>query len=75
MEESKKCPKCNGEMEAGMTVEYKSPGGMSMNINMPKKQTWGKGIKPGFFVESVDEEKTIVTHRCKTCGYLESYAN
>ena len=61
-------------METGMIVAYKSPGGLRMNINVPKQQTWGKGIKSGFFLGSVDEEKEITTHRCKTCGYLESYA-
>jgi predicted nucleic-acid-binding Zn-ribbon protein len=74
MADTLKCPKCEGEMEEGMTVEYKSPGGFDVNINLPKKETWGKGLKSGFWMNSVEEERAVVTYRCKECGYLESYA-
>lgn len=69
-----KCPKCNSEMEEGMTVEYKSPGGFEINVNLPKKETWGKTFKPGFFVDSVERELPITSYRCTSCGYIESYA-
>ena len=70
-----KCPKCEGEMEEGMSVEYKSPGGLEMNINIPKQSTWGRGFKSGLFINSVDQEIPIKTYRCTQCGFLESYAN
>jgi hypothetical protein len=45
-----------------------------VNINVPQNEMWGKGIKPGFLLNSVEREIPITTYRCKKCGYLESYA-
>lgn len=69
-----KCLKCGGEMQEGLTVEYKVQGGNTINWNIPKHETWGNKLEKGFFNDSVDGEKNIKTYRCSSCGYLESYA-
>jgi len=55
-----KCPKCNSEMEEGMIVDdYKGKSG------------WVKELSSQF---DLKDTKTIKSFRCKTCGFLESYA-
>lgn len=66
MEETKTCPKCEGNMEKGLVIDR----GDYSSIGVPK---WAKGVKwGGFGIEG----KTIdvVSFRCQSCGYLESYA-
>lgn len=71
MEENKKCPKCNDKMEKGITVDGYGDVG-----NFPQESTWAKRRTTvlGIFAGSPEGERKIVTYRCTTCGYLESYA-
>ncbi|KKQ92251.1 MAG: hypothetical protein UT17_C0003G0274 [Candidatus Woesebacteria bacterium GW2011_GWB1_39_10] len=64
MEEAKKCPKDGGAMEEG---ETKSKGGYA------GKNIWGQGGLNwlGGFKKN---EKPVITFRCNSCGYLESYS-
>ncbi len=69
---ARECPKCDAEMEEGFLLDstYGS-------INH-KTTTWIQG-KPekGLFTNIKTHGKTLMnamTHRCPTCGYLESYA-
>jgi len=65
MKETKKCPKCNGDMEEG---ETKAWGGYSGKI------IWGQGgisLLRDTFKKNV---RQTVTNKCTLCGYLESYA-
>ncbi len=65
MEETKKCPKCNNEMEEGITkTEGAYAGGTK----------WGKKDSLSAFSGNVKDGKDIIVYRCKSCGYLESYA-
>lgn len=66
MEESNKCPKCEGEMEEGLVPDFYNPGGFS-------KHLWGKE-NPGSFNRNPQDNREVITYRCKNCGYLESYA-
>ena len=59
----KKCSKCNGEMEQGTF------GGLYGNI-VP----WAKGSMFLKWVSDRNESRTVVVYRCKTCGYLETFA-
>ncbi|MEN9389425.1 MAG: hypothetical protein RLY61_509 [Candidatus Parcubacteria bacterium] len=64
MENTHKWPRCSSEMEEGKT---KSRGGYArFNI-------WGQGGTSfwGTFKKNIKE---ITSYRCKSCGYLESYA-
>ena len=61
------CPKCNGQMENGFTVD-RGRSGSAVTI-------WVQG-NPKFSQNGVNTEpnSTVVTMRCKACGFLESYA-
>jgi hypothetical protein len=60
-----KCQKCQNEMEKG--VARPEGGYTSSNIK------WGKeGID---FLGRTKNGIDVDTFRCKSCGYLESYAN
>lgn len=67
MEESKKCPKCDGEMEKG--AEFSIRGG---------RVSWGvlEGGKVAKWLTGggTVRRREAATYRCKKCGYLESYA-
>jgi predicted nucleic-acid-binding Zn-ribbon protein len=63
--EDKKCIKCNGIMEKGLVPDQE--GGLSAYTS-PK---WTKKVKLFFWLE---DSSNIITYRCKSCGYLESYA-
>ena len=71
---NKKCPKCGGLMEEGISVEYKVVGGLDVNTNNPKNETWGKKVNKSWWQDSVNTEIPVVTYRCVKCGFLESYA-
>jgi predicted nucleic-acid-binding Zn-ribbon protein len=62
MEETKKCPKCGGEMEEGVI------GGLE------GLRKWGKKGSDSVWDGNVKDGKEVVVFRCKVCGYLESYA-
>jgi hypothetical protein len=70
-----KCPKCNDEMEEGLQLDA-SYGGV-------RKATWIKGtelptIKISLLppkVEITGERYYVTVHRCRACGFLESYAH
>ena len=59
------CLRCKGEMEAGFVP---TPGRGQM--------TWFKGDPPKTYRESFmfgRQALPVLTRRCLTCGYLESY--
>jgi hypothetical protein len=58
------CPKCRGPMEVGSVSDHLG-GGML-------KAQWVDGAKVGLFKSA--RQITIVSHRCKLCGFLEQYA-
>ena len=60
MVDQMKCPKCGGEMEEG-TIPF-SPG---------NSLKWGTKMS---IVKGIENKHEIVTYRCSSCGYLESYA-
>jgi predicted nucleic-acid-binding Zn-ribbon protein len=63
MKPDSKCLKCGGVMEEGFV---KSEGGYVGNQKWGTESNWRGNMKEG---------KDVITHRCKNCGYLESYAN
>lgn len=66
------CPKCSGEMETGFLID-KSHG--DQYSNAPE---WAEGAPETSFWTGLElkgrERHPVVTYRCSTCGYLESYA-
>jgi hypothetical protein len=60
-----KCVKCGGEMEQGVTF-----GAYNQQIG------WAKSINRllALFIGGLVDARKMVTHRCTSCGYLESYA-
>ena len=61
-----KCPKCGGEMEEGTIADTCN------NIGSVKHQRWGTGIQSS--LSGLENPREVITNRCKSCGYLESYA-
>lgn len=62
-----KCPKCGGEMEKGLIADQ----GYLIAI----KSSWGSELRMGGILNfGLENKKEITTFRCKSCGYLESYA-
>jgi len=59
-----KCPKCEGEMEKGLIVD-------KGHLSWPENPLWGTSKT---FFGGVQNKREVVTYRCITCGYLESYA-
>jgi len=64
MKPDNKCPKCGGEFEEGMLAAHGTRW-VGRGLNMSATEVLGS-IMPGKF---------STTYRCKSCGYLESYAN
>ena len=62
MEETRRCPKCDGELEKGF---IKTEGGYCGMQKWGKEVNWRGRVKGGLDVSS---------YRCKSCGYLEMYA-
>jgi len=60
MADTLKCSKCGGEMEEGLLEDTFLAIGKTV-------QNWAK-------ISNLNDRKRIKSYRCKTCGYLESYA-
>jgi len=70
MTQSKTCPKCSGRMEAGFVLDQ-THGGYAQPTwlaGQPIRSFW-TGLKIGR-----QKRLPITTHRCASCGYLESFA-
>jgi hypothetical protein len=66
-----RCSECSGEMEVGFILDF-TEGAML-------QQKWARGLPVkgwlGLGLKVKAEDCLIVeTHRCKSCGYLKSYA-
>ncbi len=66
-----KCPKCEGEMELGIVSDSYGQVG-----NLQKQSQWAKKVNSvlKIFQAGLDGAKSIKSYRCKSCGYLENYA-
>ena len=65
------CPKCRGEMEPGRLYDG---GGGSIKGSWSKKRP-RKGLLVYLGIVEDDADKLpLVVYRCRSCGYLESYA-
>ena len=66
------CPKCSSEMETGFIAEFTLFGGRLQN-------NWVEGVteKSSLSCVKVKGKKSydVISYRCVSCGYLESYAN
>ena len=65
------CPKCNGTMEEGFSLD-------SGHYSIPAQSQWLEG-KPerSFWTGLVTKNRqllAVITYRCEACGFLESYA-
>lgn len=69
-----RCAKCNGEMEKGLIMPQPAFGfGWQRKIAMTL--IWGKNVKRYLWSGlSYEYGGKVETHKCKKCGYLESYA-
>jgi len=65
-----RCSECGGEMEVGFMTDVTEAGFL--------QQKWARGFPvAGWFAGlKVKKEDSLLveTHRCKSCGYLKSYA-
>lgn len=70
MSNAPECPKCKGEMEEGFTLDVTHGSRLVSGwvAGAPERSFW-VGIKV-----KGKRHKSITTWRCKSCGYLESYA-
>ena len=70
MESTAVCPKCNGSLEQGFTFDQ-SQGAVFVNtwVEGPPEKSLLSGTKI-----AGKRRFYIVTNRCQSCGYLESYA-
>jgi hypothetical protein len=64
------CPKCRGPMERGYVLDNTHGGRLvsHWSAGQPQKSFW-TGTKP-----PDDRQIPIGTFRCKSCGFLESWA-
>ncbi|OGG15115.1 hypothetical protein A2773_04465 [Candidatus Gottesmanbacteria bacterium RIFCSPHIGHO2_01_FULL_39_10] len=60
-----KCPECDGEMEEGLIADF-IPAGAT-------PPQWGTKLKWGG-IRGVENKHEVKTYRCKSCGFLKSYA-
>lgn len=59
-----KCPKCDEKMEKGALIERgKGTAGSTK---------WGTGVNQ--LLGTINDKKEVVSYRCTSCGFLESYA-
>jgi predicted nucleic-acid-binding Zn-ribbon protein len=67
---SNSCPKCGGSMTEGFIADttYGGHGVSNWYEGPPQKSIW-VGVKL-----SGKTARPIETHRCRRCGFLESYA-
>lgn len=72
--DDRQCPKCNGQMMQGFTVDM-GTGDMTLGSRHVGKWAPGAPIKSLLFKTKVPRNSLpIGTFRCHSCGYLESYA-
>jgi len=69
-EDERVCPKCSNAMEPGFVLDqtYGANTQSSWIEGAPERSIW-TGIKL-----KGRERHAVITFRCATCGYLESYA-
>jgi len=67
------CPKCDGEMIAGILLEHTMP--------LVEVATVWAAIDREYCdkhgniqAKHITDRRRVETHRCKECGFLESYA-
>lgn len=67
---NKTCPKCSGAMERGFLLDrsYSTMIPLEWFEGAPRKSFWLGTTTKGL------RHSTVETWRCKTCGFLESYA-
>ncbi len=64
------CPKCRGTMEPGFVLDHTyGENRQSTWVEGPPERSFWTGLKT-----RGKERLVITTHRCTSCGYLESYA-
>ena len=64
MNQNNKCPKCGGEMEEGIATNKNANGHFIIE--------WG--TKTSGVLKNLENARQTLTYRCKSCGFLESYA-
>lgn len=64
MTDQMKCLKCNGEMEEGVISETQQA---------QRVAQWGV-FHQSNILNRIENQVKIVAYRCKSCGYIESYA-
>ncbi|HET9950494.1 MAG TPA: PF20097 family protein [Candidatus Eisenbacteria bacterium] len=69
--ETTRCPKCKGEMEPGFLLDR-------ADADLPHAAEWMEGAPEKSFWTGLKtkgkERFPVRTHRCRECGFLESYA-
>ena len=69
MTDAPKCLRCSGEMEVGFLLDRMHSGAQAAEwISGPPEKKWIGGVKTN------TRSFPVETWRCKSCGYLESYA-
>ena len=76
-EETRTCPKCGGEMRAGILIylDHKS-----LLVKVAEQIEWVEGDSSqrsgltGGIKLTGKERRKVVTHCCNACGFLESFA-
>ena len=63
--QDRKCPKCGGDMEAGVLADNTYGGQLA--------QRWSKEIKFWSWTRPKGQLK-ITSYRCTNCGFLENFA-
>jgi hypothetical protein len=71
---SRVCPKCNGAMEQGFTVDLGMSDITTFGSRYVSRWAPGAPLKSLLFKTKVPTTVPIGTFRCASCGYLESYA-
>ena len=71
------CPKCQGEMESGYLIDHSHVALLASlwARGKPKKHWWfSLQTNNAITRPSPSDQIPVGTYRCKTCGFLESYA-
>lgn len=64
------CPKCQHEMERGFLPEY-------VQVRAARQSIWVRGWPQRSFwfgIKVPANHLNVITFRCTSCGFLESYA-
>lgn len=71
LEIEQRCPKCDGEMQQGFLLDSADGGArlVSRWVEGPPQKSFWLGTKV-----NLEDAIPIGTFRCKSCGFLESYA-